>query len=97
MYDICGFPYPPEEAVEVLKKSKELDVMISITTKEMILISMIIPNPNQQLLNKFSPNNLDKIQNALGNACALEFQFLKEGYGYHVYPEGYDVLVGYKF
>ena len=95
-YDMCGFPHPPEEAIKVLKQAERLDLAINITEEEFVRISVIIPNPKEEFIKLFAPNELDKIQKGLGSVCGLEFQYLKEDYGYSVYQEGFDVHVNYK-
>lgn len=92
-YDMCGFPHPPEEAIKVLKQAQSLNLTINITEEEFVRISVIIPDPKEDIVKLFASNDLEKIQKGLGNVCGLEFQYLKEDYGYSVYQEGFDVNV----
>jgi len=95
-YDMCGFPHPPEEAIKVLKQAQSLNLSINITEEEFVRISVIIPDPKEEIVRLFAANDLERIQKCLGTVSGLEFQYLKEDYGYSVYQEGFDVHVNYK-
>ena len=94
-YDMCGFPHPPEGALNALREAKALNLSINITEDDFVRISVSIPNPSLEIIKKFAPTDVEKIQNTLGQVSAVEFQYLKEDYGYNVYHEGHDVHVSY--
>jgi len=95
-YDMCGFPHPPEETQQVLREAKNLNLSINITEDDFVRIAVSVVQPSLDIIKKFAPNDLDKIQNGLGTVHSIDFQYLKEDYGYSVYHEGHDVHLSYQ-
>jgi len=103
-YEMFDFLQPPEEALQLLRESKtgtclsiitscegfvRLGILISDPTPDMVTRSCSILNANKDPLERF--------QKSLGveGPVFVEFQYLKEGFGYGVYPEGFDIVLHY--
>lgn len=95
MYDLAGFPYPPNDVINVVKTAEEVYVAVNITEEEFVRVAVGIENPDSSVVRKFGNSRTQEVEAGLGPVTVIEFQYLKQDFGYSVYKEGYDVHVGY--
>jgi len=106
-YAMFGFPEPPDQALELISSSsssaqnKEGLCLSVITSSEgFVRLGILLPNPTPETIaigcNLVTADKavLAKFQKGLGvdTPTFIEFQYLKEGFGYGVYVEGFDVV-----
>jgi len=103
-YEMFDFPPPPEEAMALLRESKPGICLSIITSCEgFVRLGVLSPDPSPDMIAKccgvMSANKdpILKFQRSLGvdGPAFAEFQYLKEGFGYGVYPEGFDIVLHY--
>jgi len=103
-YDMFEFAHPPEEALQLVRESKPGICLSIITSCEgFVRLGILIPNPTPDVVNgacnllNGNKESLEKFQRSLGveSPAFVEFQYLKEGFGYGVYPEGFDIVLHY--
>lgn len=97
-----GFPDLPDDPLQVLKKQNTPNLSLSIITSSegFVRLGLLCPNPSAQTVkelcsaNGSSPAEIEEFQAALssGGPALVEYQFLKEGFGYGVYKEGFDIV-----
>jgi hypothetical protein len=95
MYDLAGFPYPPNEVIAAVRSAEEVYVAVNITEEEFVRVAVGIENPDGAIVRKFGNARTQEVEAGLGPVTVIEFQYLKQDFGYSVYKEGYDVHVGY--
>jgi len=105
-YECFEFPSPPDDAVKILRSSPNsggLRLSIITSSEGFVRLGILSPNPSSEVVTKLCSmsnapkDSLDRFQRSLcvnGPAFA-EYQYLKEGFGYGVYPEGFDIVLHY--
>jgi len=102
-----GFPPIVDEALEILRRSPNPGLIISVITSSegFVRFGLQAPQPRkdtvQQLCEMSGAGCTEKImsfQEKIGGLSPhfVEFQYLVEGFGYGVYNEGFDVVFHYK-
>jgi len=104
-YDMFGFPQPPEEALRVLRSQLKDGLLLSIivSSEGFVRLGMLSPKPSTDTMLRLcsmlggSSEELAAFEGSLGvdGPAHVEFQYLKEGFGYGVYKEGFDCLFHY--
>jgi len=106
-YEIFGFPEIPEQALKVLKNSSPEYLCMSVITSSegFVRVGLLQPAPDTETVNKLSSivgasttiSQLNNFEQALGcsSPSFAEYQYLKEGFGYGVYKEGFDIVFHY--
>eukprot|EP01095_Lingulamoeba_sp_RSL-Kostka_P001006 TRINITY_DN11380_c0_g1_i1.p1 TRINITY_DN11380_c0_g1~~TRINITY_DN11380_c0_g1_i1.p1 ORF type:complete len:487 (-),score=196.72 TRINITY_DN11380_c0_g1_i1:102-1562(-) len=106
-FELFGFPSLPENALEILNNdiSKDHGLSLSVITSSegFVRIGLLCPNPSNDIVKKLCSisdgnyDNIKQLEKALEAEGPLfaEFQFLKEGFGYGVYKEGFDIIFHY--
>jgi len=102
-----GFPPLNDNALAILNEGDDSDAGLSlsvITSSEgFVRLGLMSPRPNKDVVQRLcgivgaNPDDLFEFQNALGSSgpAYVEYQFLKEGFGYGVYKEGFDIVFHY--
>eukprot|EP01101_Sappina_pedata_P006863 TRINITY_DN3515_c0_g1_i1.p1 TRINITY_DN3515_c0_g1~~TRINITY_DN3515_c0_g1_i1.p1 ORF type:complete len:474 (+),score=210.16 TRINITY_DN3515_c0_g1_i1:78-1499(+) len=101
-YTSFGFPEPPADAITMLSDSGKIGLCLSIITSSegFVRLGVLLPEPSDDMIVKAcqlagaNKDNILKFKRSLNveTPSFLEFQYLKEGFGYGVYPEGFDVV-----
>jgi len=104
-YSLFGFPEPPAEAMTNIAESGKGGTCMSIITSAegFVRLGILLPEPSQDIVGRCchmvgTPKDpIDRFQKALQVEIPayVEFQYLKEGFGYGVYPEGFDIVFHY--
>lgn len=106
-YESFGFPPIPQDAMELLKKAAPPHLCISVITSSdgFVRLGLLAPKPSTDTVVKLctltggggAHNQLAALEGAIGGdgPSYVEYQFLKEGFGYGVYKEGFDVVFHY--
>lgn len=97
-----GFPAIAPEVVSIFQSEKKTDLCLSIITSSegFVRLGLMMPNPSQSAVSQFcawssiAVNPLSSFQNAMSSTgpAYVEYQYLKEGFGYSVYKEGPDIV-----
>lgn len=102
-----GFPPLNDNALAILSEGDENDAGLSlsvITSSEgFVRLGLMTPRPSKDIVQRLcgivgaNPDDLFEFQGALGSSgpAYVEYQFLKEGFGYGVYREGFDIVFHY--
>jgi len=100
-----GFPSLPENALGILREGSEAGLCLSVITSSegFVRLGLLSPKPNKSQVQKLcsiagsQADDLSDLESALGasNPSYVEYQFLKEGFGYGVYKEGFDIVFHY--
>eukprot|EP01101_Sappina_pedata_P007800 TRINITY_DN4192_c0_g1_i1.p1 TRINITY_DN4192_c0_g1~~TRINITY_DN4192_c0_g1_i1.p1 ORF type:complete len:503 (+),score=182.04 TRINITY_DN4192_c0_g1_i1:213-1511(+) len=100
-----GFPELPEGAQNILNETRPVDMCMSIITSSegFVRLGLLCPQPDRiacMKLCSLAGSNLDDISNfessiKVNGPQFVEYQFLKEGFGYGVYKEGFDIVFHY--
>lgn len=100
-----GFPPLPENAVSVLQSSNTPGLCLSIITSSegFVRLGLLCPSPSADTVQKLcsiagaNGAEISEFEKALGSTgpSFAEYQFLKEGFGYGVYKEGFDIVFHY--
>lgn len=106
-FDAFGFPPIKDDALAVLNDTSdtgpELCMSVITSSEGFVRLGLMTPKPAQaevdRLCNIAEANigelrDFEKALNVSGPAYA-EYQFLKEGFGYGVYREGFDIVFHY--
>jgi len=104
-FDKFDFPPLPDNALSILKELKNSGMSLSVITSSdgFVRLGLMTPKPDSQAVQRLCSivganfDDLHEFQRAMkvdGPAYA-EFQFLKEGFGYGVYKEGFDIVFHY--
>jgi len=101
-YSMFGFPEPSAEALSIITDSGKIGLNMSIITSAegFVRLGILLPEPTSDMVAKAcqisgaSRDPIDRFQRSLNvdSPSFLEFQYLKEGFGYGVYPEGFDIV-----
>lgn len=104
-YSTFNFPQPPETAMQVLNELNSTGLCLSIITSSegFVRLGLMIPKPTRTAVTKLcslvgaTNEDLAALEGGLGTEgpAFVEYQFLKEGFGYGVYKEGFDVVFHY--
>jgi len=104
-YKMFGFPPIPEGPMQVLTDWKPVGLCLSVITSSegFVRLGLMAPNPTTDLvlklcqLVKAGNEQLAAFEGSLGSEgpSFVEFQYLKEGFGYGVYKEGFDIVFHY--
>jgi len=95
VYDLAGFPYPPNDAIAAIQAAEDVYVAVNITEEEFVRVAVGIENPDVAVVKKFGNSRTAEVEAGLGPVTVIEFQYLKQDFGYSVYKEGFDVHICY--
>lgn len=100
-----GFPPLPENALSILREGSETGLCLSVITSSegFVRLGLLSPKPTKSQVQKLcsiagaQADDLSELESALGatQPSYVEYQFLKEGFGYGVYKEGFDIVFHY--
>lgn len=104
-YKMFGFPAIPDGPLQVIRDWKPTGLCLSIITSSegFVRLGLMVPNPSTDIvlklcqLVKAGNEQLAAFEGSLGSSgpSYVEFQYLKEGFGYGVYKEGFDIVFHY--
>tara|TARA_R110002050_G_scaffold217077_1_gene353132 strand:+ start:148 stop:837 length:690 start_codon:yes stop_codon:yes gene_type:complete len=104
-YKMFGFPPIPDGPMQVLRDARPEGMCMSVITSSegFVRLGLMAPNPSPDTvlklcqLVKASNEQLAAFEGSLGSEgpSFVEFQYLKEGFGYGVYKEGFDIVFHY--
>lgn len=106
-YDIFQFPHIPSEAMTILRNSNPSYLCLSIITSSegFVRLGLLTPKPSTDTVVKLctlaaGPGAHSSLASLEGQIVAegpafVEYQYLKEGFGYGVYKEGFDIVFHY--
>eukprot|EP00012_Vannella_robusta_P005288 CAMPEP_0206193376 /NCGR_PEP_ID=MMETSP0166-20121206/6526_1 /ASSEMBLY_ACC=CAM_ASM_000260 /TAXON_ID=95228 /ORGANISM="Vannella robusta, Strain DIVA3 518/3/11/1/6" /LENGTH=475 /DNA_ID=CAMNT_0053610069 /DNA_START=96 /DNA_END=1523 /DNA_ORIENTATION=- len=101
-FSAFGFPELPESALSVLKNQNTPSLSLSIITSSegFVRLGLLCPKPSKQTIKDLCDSSyadVEEFENALSSSgpALVEYQFLKEGFGYGVYKEGFDIVFHY--
>ena len=63
-------------------------VAVNITEEEFVRVAVGIENPDGAVVRKFGNSRTQEVEAGLGPVTVIEFQYLKQDFGYSVYKEG---------
>mmetsp|Transcript_18258 Transcript_18258/g.30448 ORF Transcript_18258/g.30448 Transcript_18258/m.30448 type:complete len:502 (-) Transcript_18258:267-1772(-) len=96
------FPPLPTNALSILQEATEPGICMSVITSSegFVRLGLLVPKPSQDTVKKLCSisganyEDLFEFENSLGSSGPYfaEYQFLKEGFGYGVYKEGFDIV-----
>ena len=97
-----GFPPIAPEIVSIFKSESRTDLCLSIITSSegFVRLGLMMPNPSSSTISQCCEwasqyvNPLSSFQGSMGSSgpAYVEYQYLKEGFGYSVYKEGPDIV-----
>ena len=105
------FDFPmqlPEEAIKLMEMGSKAEMILSIclADDEFVKIGILQPITDFQLISQTcqmvgknypSIQKLQKYVNFNENTSYVEYVFLKEGFGFGVYQEGFNVILHFDF
>ena len=104
-HTIFDFPAIPEGAMSLLKEWKPVGLCLSVITSSegFVRLGLMVPGPSSSHVAKLcevveaQTEQIGALETALGSKGPqyVELQYLKEGFGYGVYKEGFDVVFHY--
>ena len=105
-FAMFDFPPIPEGSMEVLKEwqpAAELCLSVITSSEGFVRLGLMVPNPSTERVVKFCQlvdagnEQIAALEGALGSDGPeyVELQYLKAGFGYGVYKEGFDVVFHY--
>lgn len=106
-FSYFGFPPLPENSTPILRESTEgkngLCLSIVTSSEGFVRLGLLVPSPTKEQVKSLctiagaTHLDLEKLESAIGASRPdfVEYQFLKEGFGYGVYKEGFDVVFHY--
>jgi len=104
-FDAFGFPPLPENALNILRTSNTTGLCLSVITSSegFVRLGLLVPAPSKDTVQQLcsiagaNGNDVADFERALESAgpSYAEYQFLKEGFGYGVYKEGFDIVFHY--
>lgn len=96
------FPPLPTNALSILQETNEAGICMSVITSSegFVRLGLLVPKPSQETVKKLCSisganyEDLFELEQGLGTSGPYfaEYQFLKEGFGYGVYKEGFDIV-----
>eukprot|EP01124_Arcella_intermedia_P017754 TRINITY_DN2460_c0_g1_i2.p1 TRINITY_DN2460_c0_g1~~TRINITY_DN2460_c0_g1_i2.p1 ORF type:complete len:455 (+),score=110.84 TRINITY_DN2460_c0_g1_i2:58-1365(+) len=99
-----GFPEIPNEAIDIIRSLNPQKVVLSIVTikDDFVRLGILFPSPQKLMVESLcnlsggNSEQLFKFEKAIKSKVSfVEFQCLKQNYGYGVYKEGFDVMFHY--
>eukprot|EP00009_Paramoeba_aestuarina_P003717 CAMPEP_0201512680 /NCGR_PEP_ID=MMETSP0161_2-20130828/4883_1 /ASSEMBLY_ACC=CAM_ASM_000251 /TAXON_ID=180227 /ORGANISM="Neoparamoeba aestuarina, Strain SoJaBio B1-5/56/2" /LENGTH=465 /DNA_ID=CAMNT_0047908615 /DNA_START=37 /DNA_END=1434 /DNA_ORIENTATION=- len=104
-FSMFDFPPIPDSSLEVLKEWKPNGLCLSVITSSegFVRLGLMAPSPSTERVVKFCQlvdagnEQIASLEGALGSEGPefVELQYLKAGFGYGVYKEGFDVVFHY--
>lgn len=104
-FSMFGFPPLPEASVHILQENKSAGICLSVivASEGFVRLGVMVPKPSTETVLKLctlaGANNEDlaAFEGSLGTdgPAFVEYQYLREGYGYGVYKEGFDIVFHY--
>lgn len=104
-FEMFGFPPFPDEALRTLRSQNKEGLTLSIITSSegFVRLGLLTPKPSTETvlrlcaIAKADNEELAAFEGNLGTdgPAFAEYQFLKEGFGYGVYQEGFDIVFHY--
>ena len=104
-YKMFGFPAIPEGPHGIIREWKPVGLCLSVITSSegFVRLGLMCPNPSTDTVVKLCQivkagnEQLAAFEGSLGcdGPSYAEFQYLKEGFGYGVYKEGFDIVYHY--
>jgi len=106
-YEFFGFPQIPADALAVLRNSNASFICLSVITSSdgFVRLGLLSPTPSSDSVVKLCTiaggsgayNALAALEGSVSSEgpAYVEYQFLKDGFGYGVYKEGFDVVFHY--
>jgi len=104
-YKMFGFPPIPDGPMELIRSWQPTGICLSVITSSegFVRLGLMAPNPSTATvlklcqLVKAGNEQLASFEGSLGSKgpSFVEFQYLKEGFGYGVYKEGFDIVFHY--
>eukprot|EP01103_Thecamoeba_quadrilineata_P001076 TRINITY_DN10951_c0_g1_i1.p1 TRINITY_DN10951_c0_g1~~TRINITY_DN10951_c0_g1_i1.p1 ORF type:complete len:473 (-),score=100.72 TRINITY_DN10951_c0_g1_i1:93-1511(-) len=105
-FEVFGFEMVPDEAVQIMKSMTTAGIIVSIITSSegFVRLGIIMPRPNPENITKLiafgggNKEHYDKLCKSVSKTApsAIEFLHLKQGYGYSVYKEGFDIVLHFQ-
>jgi len=105
-FSTFGFPELPENALVVLREqnsSANLSLSVITSSEGFVRLGLLWPKPNKKTVKDLCEVNgsdfadIEEFEEALASSgpAFVEYQFLKQGFGYGVYKEGFDIVFHY--
>lgn len=104
-FNMFSFPAIPSDAMSALKADGKIGLCLSIITSSegFVRLGLMSPNPSTDTVLKLcevvgaTNQTLAAFEGAMGSTGPqyVEYQYLKEGFGYGVYREGFDIVFHY--
>eukprot|EP01100_Stratorugosa_tubuloviscum_P006251 TRINITY_DN270_c1_g2_i1.p1 TRINITY_DN270_c1_g2~~TRINITY_DN270_c1_g2_i1.p1 ORF type:complete len:486 (+),score=282.65 TRINITY_DN270_c1_g2_i1:362-1819(+) len=104
-FAMFSFPPIPDPAIQVLQDTKPTGLCLSIITSSegFVRLGLLTPKPSTDTvlrLCKIAGSNNEELAAFEGSLDSQgpaysEYQYLKEGFGYGVYKEGFDIVFHY--
>jgi hypothetical protein len=101
-FDMFGFPRVPDDALALLQRQPRDGLCLSIITSSegFVRLGLLCPQPSADTVSRLcstvgaSYDAVANFQNAIRSTgpVFVEFQYLREGFGYGVYQEGFDIV-----
>lgn len=106
VFSELGFPPIPESVLNIIcKETTTAGLMVSVVfcAEGFVKLALQIPSPSSIMVEQLcqiaggSLNYIEQFNLALATQLPsfVECQFLKSGYGYNVYKEGFDIVFSY--
>merc|ERR1712137_1480691 len=105
-FNAFEFPELPEGALKVLRQQEGTGLFLSVITSSegFVRLGLLYPKPNKEAvkdlcgINGSNYSEINEFETALSSngPAFVEFQFLKAGFGYGVYKEGFDIVFHYE-
>ncbi len=104
-FEMFSFPPLPDEAMRIIRSQPRDGLCLSIITSSegFVRLGLLTPKPSTDAVVKLCAlaradnEELATFEGSLGTdgASYAEYQYLKEGFGYGVYQEGFDIVFHY--
>eukprot|EP01098_Paradermamoeba_levis_P004105 TRINITY_DN1791_c0_g1_i2.p1 TRINITY_DN1791_c0_g1~~TRINITY_DN1791_c0_g1_i2.p1 ORF type:complete len:178 (-),score=54.84 TRINITY_DN1791_c0_g1_i2:226-759(-) len=105
-FQAFGFPPISPQALDILRNAAPGNLCLSVITSSdgFVRLGLLAPKPSKDVVGKLctlmgeGQKQLNVLEGALGSQgpANVEFLYLKEGFGYGVYKEGFDVVFHYE-
>eukprot|EP01103_Thecamoeba_quadrilineata_P009919 TRINITY_DN202_c0_g1_i1.p1 TRINITY_DN202_c0_g1~~TRINITY_DN202_c0_g1_i1.p1 ORF type:complete len:469 (-),score=84.70 TRINITY_DN202_c0_g1_i1:80-1486(-) len=101
-FEIFGFEMPPDGALNIMRSMTTPGIVVSIITSSegFVRLGILMPKPSAENVTKIitfsngNKENYEKLTKSVSKTTPAfaEFLHLKQGYGYSVYTEGFDIV-----
>jgi hypothetical protein len=101
-FELFGFESPPDHALQVMRSMTSPGIVVSIITSSegFVRLGILMPKPTVENVHKIisisngSQDLYEKLRKSVTKSAPTfaEFLHLKQGYGYSVYTEGFDIV-----